>query len=306
MSDRITIRRLLGVVCLLGFAAPSALMSGCAGSAVDNRGAAGTAGAAGAACPLPATAAWPARCVACIQSSCPSVYADLCAANCGADELGAPCLSAQYEVGTQCLGQHCGSECAQTHGSPVPGSIAGSGAVESDNGGSASGGTSGGTSTEVQSAGAAWAEGGEAGAQAQGGEAGSAGAADSCSAALPLKCGDRLNHSTLIQGRPNTWSGYSSTQRAESGRETLYALSTGSACDLTLRLTNLQTDLDLLLVSTCDSLSSGKASSTPLDIQTEETLTWTNAAAQSVYVVVDGYAGAEGSYTLEVDCSCDP
>jgi hypothetical protein len=31
---------------------------------------------------------------------------------------------------------------------------------------------------------------------------------------------------------------------------------------------------------------------------------WTSAPGQTSYLVVDGYAGAEGSYTLSVDCAC--
>jgi hypothetical protein len=46
------------------------------------------------------------------------------------------------------------------------------------------------------------------------------------------------------------------------------------------------------------------ASATPLDLQTVETVQWTNLPDQTNYLVVDGYAGAEGSYTLELDCTC--
>ena len=62
-------------------------------------------------------------------------------------------------------------------------------------------------------------------------------------------------------------------------------------------LKNLTTDLDLLLLSACDPIASNEmASSTPLDLQTVETIRWTNLPDQISYVVVDGYAGAEGSY----------
>lgn len=174
-------------------------------------------------------------------------------------------------------------------------------------GGSSSSATSGAADTAIDSAGAGGSELSDAGAAGTGpatGDAGSGGASDECSAALPLKCGDRLNHSTIIQGRPNLWSAYSSTQRGESGRETLYSFSTAKECAVVARLKNLQTDLDLLLVPRCESISSNQASSTPLDIQTVETLSWTNPADKTVYVLVDGYSGAEGSYTLEVDCTC--
>jgi hypothetical protein len=157
--------------------------------------------------------------------------------------------------------------------------------------------------TDGGAAGSAGAnDGGVAG---MGGGAGGAGAGEGCPPALPLKCGDSLDHSTLVQGRPNTWGIYSATQRAESGRETIYRFSTATDCEVHVQLSNLTTDLDLLRVPTCDSISGDKASSTPIDLQTVETIGWSNAAGKAYYVVVDGYAGAEGSYTLAVDCACN-
>jgi len=42
----------------------------------------------------------------------------------------------------------------------------------------------------------------------------------------------------------------------------------------------------------------------PLDLQTVETVRWTSVPGKTDYVVVDGYAEAEGSYTIQVDCAC--
>lgn len=307
MNHSRSIRRGFAAAFFLGCAAPGALMSGCGGSAVDNRANAsgGSAGSAGAGCPLPATAALPPRCVECIRTTCPSTYADLCAANCGEAELGAPCLSAQREVGT-CLGSNCHIECAMSHGSAVPGSTT-SGATGPSNGGgsgAASPSGAGGSVSRAGDGGVLLGEGGAAGTGPVSAEAGAGGADDQCSAAIPLACGDRFDHGTLTQGRPNTWSAYSSTQRAESGRETLYAFSNPNECRVLVRLSNLHTDLDLLLAPRCDSISSSQASSTPLDLQTSETLSWISKEGAIWYVAVDGYAGAEGSYTLEVECAC--
>lgn len=124
--------------------------------------------------------------------------------------------------------------------------------------------------------------------------------------ALPLKCGDSLFYSTLTNHRGNVWSAYSSTQRGETGPETLYAFSTPRPCSVVVHLKDLVADLDLLLLPQCNPLSSTKASSTPLDIQgEEESLTWATLPNQNWYVVVDGYANWYGSYTLEVDCTCN-
>ena len=70
-------------------------------------------------------------------------------------------------------------------------------------------------------------------------------------------------------------------------------------------LKNLTTDLDLLLLTNgCDPSRNRVASSTPIDLQIVETISWKNEPGRTDYVVVDGYSGAEGSYTLEVDCVC--
>jgi hypothetical protein len=150
---------------------------------------------------------------------------------------------------------------------------------------------------------------GGAGGGAPGGTGGQAsgggGGVDQCAVALPVACGDRLNHNTLTQGRANAWTGYDKTARAESGRETVYAFSSENACMVVARLTNLTVDLDLMLLSACDPIRSNTmASSTPLDLQTVETVSWINSPHQTYYLVVDGYAAAEGSYTIELDCTC--
>ncbi|WP_437329017.1 hypothetical protein [Sorangium sp. So ce381] len=190
------------------------------------------------------------------------------------------------------------------------------------NGSGATGGTTGaggsvansGEGGAVGSAGTAGGEGGHGGTGAGGDPGGTGGsvagggvdgAADPCGGALPITCGDRLNHSTTSQGRANVWTGYGRTARAESGRETVYAFSSTTECMVVAKLENLATDLDLLLLSACDPIRSNEmASSTPLDLQTVETVSWTSAPGQTSYLVVDGYAGAEGSYTISVDCTC--
>jgi hypothetical protein len=132
------------------------------------------------------------------------------------------------------------------------------------------------------------------------------GAGGQCSVALPLECGARLNHSTMTHGRADTWNTYNLTARLESGRETVYAFTATGTCSVVANLKNLTTDLDLLLLSGCHPINSNlKASSTPLDSQTVETVSWTSSPRQTYYVVVDGYDKAVGSYTLEVDCVCN-
>ncbi|MBN1612641.1 MAG: hypothetical protein JW940_38810 [Polyangiaceae bacterium] len=152
-----------------------------------------------------------------------------------------------------------------------------------------------------------------------GGAAGAGGQTAVCEVALPLRCGDRLAHSTIVQGRPNQWYGYACTQRWESGRETIYAFVTEEDCQVEIRLVDLTEDLDLIMIKDCDPSPCGacqadsatmsnadECSSVPLDLQAHfvEKVNFDTLAGQAHVVVVDGYDYSEGTYTLEVDCVC--
>ena len=122
-------------------------------------------------------------------------------------------------------------------------------------------------------------------------------AASSCENPLPLRCGDRLNHSTLVQGRADVWNTYGCTQRWMSGREAIYVIQPPTACQVSVQLKNLSADLDILLLQSCDFMSCTSLSGSPRTFAVE--------AGQPKFLVVDGYDGAAGSYTLQVDCTCD-
>ena len=161
------------------------------------------------------------------------------------------------------------------------------------------GGTSG-TGGATGSGGTTGANGGASGGStgANGGTTSSsdAGGASSCDNPLPLQCGDRLNHSTLIQGRANVWNDYGCSQRWMSGPEAIYVIQPPAGCQVTMRLENLAADLDLFLLTSCSFESCTQAAAT--------TINFTPQASQPYFVAVDGYNGAAGSYTLEVDCTC--
>jgi hypothetical protein len=121
----------------------------------------------------------------------------------------------------------------------------------------------------------------------------------------PVECGDRWMHDTTVHGQANTRRVglYACTARAESGPETLYAFRSPGACRVSARLDDLHTDLDLFLLRTSDGLCQ-KASSSPLDLQHGEHLIFDVAADSTHLLLVDGYAGMAGPYTLAVDCLC--
>lgn len=125
-----------------------------------------------------------------------------------------------------------------------------------------------------------------------------------CTSPLPLACGDSFNHSTITNGRANLWSAYGCTARLENGRETVYRLAPGNDCLATVTLSNLTTDLDVLRLATCDPWAATDCASTPVDIQDDEVISFLEYTDEASYIVVDGYDGSEGSYTIDVDCDC--
>ncbi|HKP61526.1 MAG TPA: hypothetical protein VJV78_32575 [Polyangiales bacterium] len=112
-------------------------------------------------------------------------------------------------------------------------------------------------------------------------------------------------HDTNVEGRADAFRSYGCTQRSESGRETVYTFRSPTACRVTATLSKLSTDLDLFALRDADPSICEKVSSTPLDLQTIEQITFDAAAGSTRFLVVDGYAKSMGSYTLELSCACD-
>jgi hypothetical protein len=125
-----------------------------------------------------------------------------------------------------------------------------------------------------------------------------------CQSTRPIRCGERVTHDTRVEGQADALRGYGCTQRALTGRETIYAFRTREACRVSARLDALQSDLDLFALDDCDPSSCKQASSTPRDLQIGEQLVFDAAASSTHVLVVDGYAGSAGTYDLVVDCLC--
>ena len=121
---------------------------------------------------------------------------------------------------------------------------------------------------------------------------------DDCSMALPISCGDQVNHSTLTQGRGNVWQVYNTSQRVYSGPETLYAFRPTSSCQVIATLMAddahpASGELVLFLFTGC---------SMSLNTSAGSQANFTAEAGHTYYLVVDGVNGAAGSYYLRVDC----
>lgn len=123
-----------------------------------------------------------------------------------------------------------------------------------------------------------------------------------CATELPLACGASLAGSTIAAERA-TWDGYGCSQRGETGLEAIHAFATDVARTVTIRLDDLGADLDLFVLDACDPFACVAASPTPGDIQDFETITFDAEAGRTYFVVVDGYAGAAGGYTLTAECA---
>lgn len=115
-----------------------------------------------------------------------------------------------------------------------------------------------------------------------------------CSNAVPLTCGQSVTGST-IGASSNVPSYPCQSSWDESGPENVYTITTTATGDITATLSASSADVDVFILSSC-SASSCLAGG-------DVTATYYNAPAGTYYVVVEGYQGASGTYTLNVACS---
>jgi len=122
-----------------------------------------------------------------------------------------------------------------------------------------------------------------------------------CTNAINLTCGQTYS-GTTVGGASNVTT-YSCQTWSESGPEKVHKITTTATGTLTATLSNLgSNDLDVFILSSCNEnacVASG-----------DLTASYANAPAGTYYIVVDGYSGASGTYTLNVTCngstaSCD-
>jgi hypothetical protein len=88
---------------------------------------------------------------------------------------------------------------------------------------------------------------------------------------------------------------------AYSAPELIFQLSLPAQSITTISLTNLMADLDLFVASSCN--NTPLASSQNIGTVSESLpLTNSGGAASTVYLIVDGWAGATSSFDLSVNC----
>jgi cysteine-rich repeat protein len=119
-----------------------------------------------------------------------------------------------------------------------------------------------------------------------------------CAPAFDLSCGSTDSWSTEALGSTDVLDSYSCSTWNESGREYAYRFVADVTGDVTVSLSDLDVDLDLFVVSEsgagCD--AAGCVS------HGDSTLTFAATAGETYYVIVDGFNGASGSYTVDVAC----
>ena len=128
-----------------------------------------------------------------------------------------------------------------------------------------------------------------------------------CSPEAELDCNDSDSWANDWGDNRDWIDRYSCNAWDYSGAEYTYEFTASEDGEVTVSLTDLDADLDLLLLSegeicrasNCLDYSDNSGSS-------DESITFDAVAGQTYYLVVDGYAGAVGEYTISLDCGPDP
>ncbi len=113
-----------------------------------------------------------------------------------------------------------------------------------------------------------------------------------CKSAVSVSCEASYQGDTT--GAPSNVTYYSCKNWRESGPEQVYVLTTETTGDIVATLDDISVDLDLFILSACDSMTCLAYG--------DNTAKYQNGPPGTYYIVVDGYKGASGSYTLSVRC----
>lgn len=117
-----------------------------------------------------------------------------------------------------------------------------------------------------------------------------------CSTAVDLGCITYEVVSGDTTGKPDTDDYYYCVPWSETGGEDIYIIHTDITCDIIAVLSMLTVDLDVFILSDCDPstcLAFGSVSAPAI-----------SAPPGTYYIVVEGFEGAEGSYTLSIRSCC--
>jgi hypothetical protein len=122
-----------------------------------------------------------------------------------------------------------------------------------------------------------------------------------CNPGTAMTCGGTLISDTTYSSASSLIDGYSCSSWDASGPELVYSFVPANSGDVTASLSSIQSgqDLDIYVL---EEDGTGCASDQCIAYG-NSSATFTVVAGQTYYIVVDGYYGAAGSFTLEVNCS---
>ena len=110
-----------------------------------------------------------------------------------------------------------------------------------------------------------------------------------------LDCGDSDSWNNGNPGSTDHIDTYSCTGWDESGPEYAYEFTPSASNQVAVSLNNLSADLDLFVLAP-------ECNATDCLVHDDLIASFDAAAGQTYYIVVDGYEGAVGDYTISVDC----
>ena len=118
-----------------------------------------------------------------------------------------------------------------------------------------------------------------------------------CTSPIALTCGASRNGNN--SGQMNTWNSYGNST-GWSGGEVIYSFDMAANSSAIVSLTNLDADFDLLIATSC---SNSIALSSAHTGTTNEQVSFSSVGGGTVYIIVDGWNGAEGSYSISISCA---
>ena len=129
---------------------------------------------------------------------------------------------------------------------------------------------------------------------------------DTCVAARDVSCGAHIESTTLSDNATDNIDSYTCSTWTENGPEMAYRFTPRASSDVNVRINSLfpDQDLDVFVVEetdgVCDADGCIAHGASETDFVADEGITY--------YVIVDGYSGDAGDFTLDVTCAlgCEP
>jgi|GEM_PF-2143047 len=128
-----------------------------------------------------------------------------------------------------------------------------------------------------------------------------------CQPDWPLTCGDSDSWWNYGSGSTDLVDAYTCTEWDQSGPEYTYTFTSPIDGDVTIALADVSADLDLMVLTAGTEGECLPAACVAAgDEAGDDSVTFTAVAGTTYYIVVDGYNGNEGSYTITASCGEAP